>query len=89
MNEGLTLEKALKIIQVFRLLEMARHLQSDIAVEALRKQVEGFTITDDICPTPAETARYLDATAALEKFESHAAGITALEESLNELSRTL
>lgn len=87
--EGLTVETALKIIQVLRLLEMARHLQSDIAVAALRNQVEGFMITDGICLTPGETARYLDATAALEEFESHAAGITALEESLNELSRTL
>ena len=84
--QELTLEKAQKIIQVFRLLEMARHLQSDVAVLALRQQAESFTIAGS---SALDAARYHDVMAALEKFESHAAGITALEESLNELSRTL
>lgn len=87
MSEGLTLEKARKIIRLFQLLEMSRQLQSDVVVAALRKQVENFVITDNTSQT--EAASYLEATAALEKYESHAAGLTALEESLNELSRTL
>ncbi|MNC39189.1 hypothetical protein D3C75_878330 [compost metagenome] len=87
MSEGLTLEKARKLIKLYQLLEMMRHLQSDVAVAALRKQVENFVITDST--SPAEAASYLDATAAFEKFESHAAGITALEEAINDLSRTL
>lgn len=87
MSEGLTLEKARKIIRLFQLLEMSRQLQSDVVVAALRKQVENFVITDNT--SPSEAASYLEATAALEKYESHAAGLTALEESLNELSRTL
>lgn len=87
--QGLTLDTTTKIVQTFRQLDIARQLQSDIAVSVLRKYIEGFRVTSFSYRGVAETAMYLDTIAALEQIESYAAGITALEESLNELSRTL
>lgn len=87
MSEGLTLENARVVIAMLRVLEATRHLQSDVIVAALRKHVESFTVTRDT--RPAEAMSYLEAKAALKKYDDYAADLNALEDSLNQFSRTI